>query len=121
MTLLHDMMHDHWANLEGMRGVYEGADEAELTFKFQGIVWKALINEHCSMLEQVAYAENPEKFISINNLAEVEIRRICDNEHIYFNGWELVDVHNDHVWFQVGTDYTTHWDPCVVFRHVPKL
>tara|TARA_B000000557_G_C20803029_1_gene456430 strand:+ start:1607 stop:1981 length:375 start_codon:yes stop_codon:yes gene_type:complete len=122
MTALYDMMHDHWANLEGMRGMYEGADNADLTFKFQGIVWKALIDEHDgyrSMLEQIAYADNPDKFIAINNLAEVEVRRICDNEHEFFNGWELVDVNNNHVWLQVGTDYTDQWYPFIIFRHAP--
>ena len=124
MTLLKEMMHDHWANLEGMQGIYEGADEADLTFKFQGIVWKALVDEndgYRSMLEQISYAEKPEDFISVTNLAEVEVRRVCDNEHIFFNGWELVDVNNNHVWLQVGTDYTDHWYPHIVFRHVPKI
>ena len=124
MTLLHDMMHEHWTNLEGMQGVYEGADEVDFMFKFQGIVWKALVNEHDgyrSMLEQIAYAENPNKFITIDNLAKVKVRRICDNEKEFFNGWELVDVNNNHVWLQVGTDHTDEWYPYVVFRHAPKV
>ncbi len=123
MTILKEMMHKHWSNLDGMIGLYEGANEADLTFKFQGIVWKAIENEcdgYRSMLDQIAYDSFPEKFIAIDNLANVKVKRVYDSESIFFNGWELIDLEDEHVWLEVGTNHTDEWYPYIVFRHNPK-
>ena len=116
----------HFHNLVGIEGLYEGADELELVFKFDNILWQAVEDDmdgFRSMLDYVLYADNEmnKKFINNKNLARVILENIDDTDDGGdFAGYVLKDVNDGHIWLRIGTNYTDEWYPCVVFNHIPK-
>tara|TARA_Y100000310_G_C20519272_1_gene732827 strand:- start:264 stop:641 length:378 start_codon:yes stop_codon:yes gene_type:complete len=113
-------MHKHWSSLVGMSGTYEGADSQEFLFKFDGIVWEAIADEmdgYRSCLEYVVYGGD-KNLIEYTNLARVTIEKSDCKE---FVGYILKDSSDNHVWLEVGTNYTDDWYPYFVFKHNPKL
>ena len=111
-------MHMHWKNLIGFVGPYEGADEASLLFKFDNIIWEAIIDEYDgyrSCLDFIVYGNNKD-FISCNDLATVIVEKF-DNKT--FEGYVLKDVKTNHVWLKIGTEYLDEYYPCVIFKHYP--
>ena len=111
-------MHMHWKNLIGFVGPYEGADEASMSFKFDSIIWKVIIDEHDgyrSCLDYVVYGEEKD-FISYENLATVVVEKLDSK---IFNGYILKDVKTNHVWLKIGTEYLDEWYPCAIFTHYP--
>ena len=116
----------HFHNLIGLEGTYEGADEQELVFKFDNILWQAKEDEldgYRSMLDYVVYADSDtkNKFIGHKNLANVILENIDDTEDGgNFAGYVLKDTSDDHIWLRIGTNYIDEWYPCIVFQHAPK-
>ena len=116
----------HFHNLVGLEGVYEGADESELTFKFDNILWKALEDDmdgYRSMLDYVLYADSDmqKKFIGTKNLANVVLENIDNTDDGgFFAGYVLKDIEDGHIWLRIGTNYMDEWYPCTVFQHIPK-
>jgi hypothetical protein len=117
----------HFHNLIGLEGTYEGADEQELVFKFDNILWQAKEDDmdgYRSMLDYVVYADNStqRKFISHKNLAKVVLESIDNTETGgHFAGYILKDITDDHIWLKIGTSYIDEWYPCVIFQHNPKV
>ena len=112
------MMHMHWKSLIGMKGIYEGANEQSLLFKFDNIVWKVMPDEydgHRSCLDYVTYG-NEKELITQDNLAIVKVEK-DDNDT--FEGYILKDINADHVWLRIGTNYEDNYYPFIVFRHFP--
>jgi len=120
-------MHMHWKNLVGITGLYEGADESSLVFKFDNILWQAVEDDmdgYRSMLDYVVYADDAlqKKFICNKNLAKVVLEHIDNTEEGgTFSGYVLKDIEDGHVWLEIGTNYMDEWYPCVIFNHCPKL
>ena len=114
-------MSKHWSSLVGTSGMYEGADPAELCFKFDGIIWKVLPDDmdgYRSCLEYIIYSKLS-SFITCPDLATVTLKK-CQNE--IFEGYILEDVKDRHIWLRFGTSYVDDDSyPCLVFHHVPRL
>ena len=54
--------------------------------------------------------DNQDPYDSINN----------DNNITTKSGYRLVDVEDEHIWVEFGTDYTDDYYPMYIFRHFPK-
>jgi hypothetical protein len=117
----------HFHNLVGSKGIYEGANEQELIFKFDDILWKAIEDEldgYRSMLDYVVYADNDanRSFICHKNLANVVLESVDESEqNICFAGYVLKDIEDNHIWLRIGTAYVDEYYPYTIFQHIPKL
>ena len=111
-------MHTHWKNLIGLTGLYEGADEASCLFKFDNIVWEAIIDKYDgyrSCVDYVVYG-SAEGFIAQRNLASVVVEKYDVDD---FEGYILKDINTNHVWLKIGTEYFDEYYPCAIFKHYP--
>lgn len=54
-------------------------------------------------------------------IAMVTIREADSNNYgRHFNGYQLVDVENGHVWLTIGTDNNDDYYPCFTFEYTPR-
>lgn len=68
----------------------------------------------------ISYVGLPDMVIFRNQpLATVKIEEVIEDA-AGEDGWRLVDVEDQHVWLEVGTDYSEDCYPCFYFRYHPK-
>ena len=97
-------------------------------FKLNGTVWEAIEDEEDgwrSSLDSVVESTDnlifPQK-----RLARVTLEGCTDNDsgHKFcdntFEGWQLKDVKDGHIWLRFGTDHCDYWYPYFVFDYQPK-
>ena len=88
-------------------------------FKLNTIVWEAIEDEsdgYRSYLDSVVRINNTLVFSS-REFARV---RVEEDDNRYFDGYQLVDEKDNHVWLRFGTDYCDDYYPCFVFEYQPK-
>jgi len=116
----------HFAALKDMELEYFGADDATHEFKLDGIVFKVLEDPddgYRSHLGVIEYAAQSESIFFRTPLARVRIETYQGRNNEYSQGdqgYQLVDVSDDHIWLEFGTDNTDDYYPMFVFRHMPK-
>jgi hypothetical protein len=119
---------NHFLNLVGAEVEYYGADEAALTFKIDGIVFKVLEDPddgYRSYLKTVDYTDDHNSIFFRSPLALVRIETYdLRDEGEYMSqahqGYMLVDSIDQHVWLKFGTHNYDDYYPMFVFRHSPK-
>lgn len=123
---------NHFLNLIGAEVEYYGADEAALTFKIDGVVFKVLEDPddgYRSYLKTVDYTDDNDSIFFRSPLALVRIetyddKGADDGADQYMNlanqGYRLVDAIDGHVWLKFGTHNYDDYYPMFVFRHSPK-
>jgi hypothetical protein len=118
------LMSNHFESIVGVIGQYEGCNEASYTFKFDGIVWKAIedsLDGYRGILDKIEYG-NESDLITNGKIADVKLERIEDlqNEYEFFSGYILRDITDNHIWLKVGTGKYKNYYPFIIFRHEPK-
>ena len=119
----------HFLNLVGGELDYFGADEADCTFKLDGVVFKALEDPddgYRSYLKTVDYTDNHNSIFFPKPLAKVRIETYDDRDTS--GGWvdqanegfQFVDLKDGHVWLKFGTHNYDDYYPMFIFRHYPK-
>ena len=122
---------NHFKALFGMDLDYYGADEADSTFKVDGIVFKALEDPddgYRSYLGAIDYSEQHSSIFFKSAIARVRLERFEiekrddeDSMHVRAQaGYRLVDLDDDHIWLTFGTDYYDDYYPYFIFKHTPK-
>jgi hypothetical protein len=69
-----------------------------------------------SYLDSIVVIESKGIFFN-NPLAKVKIEDYDDGHN---EGFKLIDIEDNHVWLEVGTDDYDDWYPYFVFRYQPK-
>ena len=134
-----EMSTAHFRSLSGLTLDYYGADIAEHSFKIDKIVFKALEDPddgYRSYLGAIDYTDGHDSIFFSSPIAKVKIEQFVafDNQDSYAahesitndnnittkSGYRLVDVEDEHVWVEFGTDYTDDYYPMYIFRHYPK-
>ena len=129
----------HFRSLTGLTLDYYGADTAEHSFKIDKIVFKALEDPddgYRSYLGAIDYTDGHDSIFFANPIAKVRIEEFVsfDNQDPYYyadinddnnstttkSGYRLVDIEDEHVWVEFGTDYSDDYYPMFIFRHFPK-
>lgn len=88
-------------------------------FKLDDIVWEAVEDEddgYRSYLETVRALSNGDSTFFATPIAKVKVVKVEDG---YFEGYQLVDVDNGHVWLSVGTSNMDDWYPYFTFEYTP--
>jgi hypothetical protein len=123
----------HFRSLTGLVLDYYGADIAEHSFKIDKIVFKALEDPddgYRSYLGAIDYTDSHTSIFFSRPIAKVRIEEFvafADETTLNANdvsttksGYRLVDIEDEHVWVEFGTDYTNDYYPMYIFRHFPK-
>ena len=117
----------HFSALQGMILEYFGADSGSHEFKVDDIIFKVLEDPddgYRSHLGAIEYGEKSEGIFFSQPIARVKIETY---ENEWRSGWvgvhqgyRLVDVDDNHVWLEFGTDHCDDYYPTFAFRHLPK-
>ena len=116
----------HFAALKGMTLEYFGADDSAHEFKVDGIIFKVLEDPsdgYRSCLGVIEYGEESNSIFFRKALARVRIETYEGRNVDYSSGdqgYQLVDISDDHIWLEFGTDNTDDYYPMFIFRHTPK-
>jgi len=91
-------------------------------FKINGIIYEAVEDEDDglrSMMSGILKKEEEEAdgIFFDQPIASVCLEGCYDN---YFEGFQLVDTDDGHIWLRFGTDYNDDYYPCFVFEYNPK-
>ena len=89
-------------------------------FKLGGLVFEAIEDEddgYRSYFTSVEVKDPTGLIFFKTEVAEVTVARYLDQD---FDGYELVDVRDGHVWLRLGTDSSDQYYPMFTFRYWPK-
>ena len=122
-----DMAREHFLNLVNSEVDYYGADSGDLTFKIDGIVFKAVEDPddgYRSLLGTIDYTSCHDSLFFRLPIARVQIEEYYgegEPDGFYVNkGYRLVDVLDGHIWLEFGTDNYDDYYPMFRFTHYPK-
>ncbi len=68
-----------------------------------------------SMMEEVRFVKTKDSIFFKDSLGMVRLFKSSD-----IDGYDLVDVGDNHVWLTIGTDVSDDYYPCFIFRYNPK-
>ena len=123
------MVKQHFMSLSGLELDYYGADEADSTFKVDGVVFKVLEDPndgYRSMLGAIDYTDKHSSIFFPNPIAKVHIVAYDALEEdegftgLKNQGYRLVGVDDGYVWLEFGTHNYDDYYPMFIFRHNPK-
>ena len=119
------MVYSHFNSLIGSEVDYYGADGSEHSFKIDNIAFKVLEDPndgYRSCLGVIEYGEQNNSIFFHSPVARVRIEMFREStEYGHENeGYRLVDVEDDHVWLEFGTNHYDDYYPMFVFTHFPK-
>ena len=89
-------------------------------FKLDNLVFEAIkdpADGYRSYLDAVLVTYDDELILFNRSIAVVQVVDVTDT---LFDGYELVDVEDGHVWLRFGTDDTDDYYPCFIFDYTPK-
>jgi hypothetical protein len=119
------MVRTHFVSLIGSEVDYYGADEGDNTFKVDGVVFKVLEDPddgYRSYMGAINYSEDHSSIFFRSPIARVRVEEYdLTHSHESCNGYRLVDVEDDHIWLEFGTDNYDDYYPMFIFRHSPKI
>lgn len=87
-------------------------------YKLDDTIWEAVEDEsdgYRSYLKTIKQVESNEIF-ECDPIATVYVREMKEDE---MEGYELVDIEDEHIWLQVGTNHTDSYYPYFVFYYNP--
>lgn len=124
-----NLARDHFLNLLGAEVEYYGADSGDNTFNIDGVVFKVLEDPddgYRSYLNTVDYTNEHNSIFFKSPLALVRIETYDireDSEYLSQanQGYQLVDIADDHVWLRFGTHNYDDYYPMFIFNHYPKI
>jgi hypothetical protein len=118
---------NHFLNLIGAELEYYGADNADSTFKVDGVVFKVLEDPDDgfrSYLKTVDYTDDHDSIFFRSPLALVRIETYDVRDECGMSqanqGYKLVDVIDKHTWLKFGTHNYDDYYPMFIFSHTPK-
>ena len=104
--------------LLGKRLDFYGVDGT--SFKLGEVIFDAVEDEsdgYRSMLKCVRVMNDPKLIFFETSVAKVGVEKIDDG---YFDGYELRDVSDGHLWLAVGTSNYDDYYPCFTFDYSPR-
>lgn len=122
---------NHFTALVGASLDFYGADTGEHAFKVDDIIFKVLEDPedgYRSCLGAIDYTNAHNSIFFSNPIAQVRVTFFEDiadepGDHWYqkrCQGYRLVDIEDNHIWVEFGTDYTDDYYPYFIFRYQPK-
>ena len=119
------MVYSHFSSLVGSEVDYFGADGADNTFKIDNIAFKVLEDPndgYRSCLGVIEYGEQNSSIFFHSSIARVRIEKFHEStEYGHENeGYRLIDIEDEHVWLEFGTNHYDDYYPMFVFSHFPK-
>ncbi len=88
---------------------------SERFFKLDDTIYEA-IEDDDSM--EVIISEGPKQPTFGLPIARVVLER--DDNDDEFVGYKLTDLHDEHCWLRIGTDYSAPWHVQAIFDYTPK-
>lgn len=90
-------------------------------FQLGTVIFEAIEDEndgYRSMLQEVIVVKDNAKTRKGDFLASVKIKQVTDPYD--FEGWELVDEEDGHIWLKLGTNNADDYYPYFTFDFTPK-
>lgn len=110
------MIKDELENLVGSEANFYGVDNN--CFKLGRQVFEAVEDEsdgYRSYLGSIEVRDPKGLTFFGRPVAKVRIEKVDDGSS--FDGYQLVDVRDGHVWLRVGTDHADYYYPCFTFQY----
>ena len=89
-------------------------------FKLDKLVYEAVEDEddgYRSCLNEVVLVDKGSMIFQRRMLARVVVG---EADHGDFEGWQLIDAKDGHVWLRFGTDHVDDYYPMFTFEYQPK-
>jgi hypothetical protein len=112
-----DMSNEKLDSQIGKSFDFYGASENQ--FKLGDVVWEAIEDECDGYRSCLGTVEVKESSAIFFKLTIAEVTLLIDSDG-YFDGYQLVDTSDGHVWLRFGTDNTEDYYPCFTFQYSPK-
>ena len=106
----------------GLKGSFYGVDGYR--FKIGPTVFEAVEGEsdgyRSCMAEVKAVDKEPKDIFFKRAISKVLVKDKTHGHYGTFDGYELIDLEDGHVWLELGTDNTDDYYPMFTFRYMAK-